>query len=290
MAPPLPPPQPGPLPGQNLALSGPIPYPLLIQVENTAPARPQAGLGAASVVFQYLVEGSITRMSALFHQVPGVVGPVRSARFISVYLYERTGSLQMASGGSSWTYDKIAQTGVYAIINDFDRGQHFFRWNGRVAPHNLYTSQSQMLAAATVHARPPKSDDFLRSNTWAGTTPAPVISVPADHLVFNYSNGSYDVVSDGAEETDVIYGVLRPRSVVVMHVQQWVTNLCQEEHGCARDYNLTGTGGAELYANGTVINGSWAAAGGPTGPLTLANSAGQPVGMLPGLLWVVLAP
>ena len=32
----------GPLPGQGLPLSGPMAYPLLVQIENTEPARPQA--------------------------------------------------------------------------------------------------------------------------------------------------------------------------------------------------------------------------------------------------------
>ena len=289
-APPLAAPLPGPLPGQSLPLSGPLAYPLLIQVENTGPARPQAGFASASVVFQYLVEGGITRMSALFHRAPGVVGPVRSARFVSVYLFQRTGSLQMASGSSGWTYDKITASGIPAIINDFDHGVHFFRWNGRAAPHNLYTSQAQMIAAASVNGRPPKADDFLRSDAWAGTTAASSISVPDDHLVFNFSGDTYDVISDGSEEIDVEAGVVRPRSVAVMHVRQWITNLCQEEHGCQRDYDLSGSGLTELYAHGTQIAARWSSADGPNGAIRFIDGAGAVIGMPPGLMWVVLAP
>src|SRR5207245_335771 len=136
---PLPAPQGGALPGQSLPLSGPLAYPLMIQIENTDPSRPQAGIDAGSVLFEYLTEGGITRFSVLFHRVPGVVGPVRSARFVSVYLYHRFDALLMASGGSAWTYQKIfADPGLPALINDFDHGQHFFRWDGRLAPHNLY--------------------------------------------------------------------------------------------------------------------------------------------------------
>src|SRR5438552_16677418 len=136
----------GPLPGQGLPLSGPIPYPLLIQVENTWPARPQAGIQAASVIFESISEGGITRFSALYHRVPGVVGSVRSARFVSVYLYHRFGALLMASGGSAWTYQKIfADPGLPAIINDFDRGQHFFRWSARAAPQTPHTSEAPRL-------------------------------------------------------------------------------------------------------------------------------------------------
>jgi hypothetical protein len=283
--------QAGPIPGQNAPLSGPLPYPLLIQVENTAASRPQAGLGAASVVFQYLTEGGITRFSALYHQVPGVVGPVRSARFVSVMLFQRMGAFQMASGGSHWTYDRITVTGIPALINDFDGGKHFFRWGGRAAPHNLFTSQAQMVNAGLIGARPARPDDFLRSNAWAGTVPAPSLSVPADAVSFNYGGGSYNVVSDGAEEVDVIYGVLRPRSVAVMHVRQWITNEQEDvTGGTARDYDLASGGPVELYANGTWQRGTWVAQPGATGRLSFVDGAGQTIGMPPGLMWVVLAP
>ncbi|HEV3231282.1 MAG TPA: DUF3048 domain-containing protein [Candidatus Dormibacteraeota bacterium] len=177
----VPPPQAGPLPGQTLALSDPLAYPLLIQIENTAPARPQAGIGAASVVFQYLTEGGITRFSALFHRVPGVVGPVRSARFVSVYLFQRFDAILMCSGGAAATYNKIWATNIPSFINDFDHGVHFFRWNGRVAPHNLYTSQAQMLKVADAGYRPPSATDIARSDAWPGTEPATSVSIPDFH-------------------------------------------------------------------------------------------------------------
>jgi len=287
----LPPVQAGPLPGQTLPLSGPLAETLLIQVENTAPARPQAGLGAAAVVFQYLTEGGITRMSALFHRVPGVVGPVRSVRFSSVALYQRMGAVQMGSGGSAPVLDRITASGIGAFINDFDGGKHFFRWGGRVAPHNLYTSQAQMIDASNRHYQPPKSDDFARSTTWAGTTPAAQVDIPADRLTFNYAGGTYDVVSDGSEETDMIYGVLHPHSVVVMHVKQWVTNMCPPGHGCLMDYDLASGGAAEFYANGTEQTGGWSpASNGPRTPLVFTDASGAVLALPPGLMWVVLAP
>jgi hypothetical protein len=281
---------PGPLPGQGLPLSGPIPYPLLIQIENTWPARPQAGLQAASVVFESISEGGITRFSALYHRVPGVVGPVRSARFVSVYLDHRFDALLMASGGSNWTYDKIfADPGLPALINDFDHGQHFFRWGGRVAPHNLYTSQAQMLNAAAAGARPARADDFLRSDTWTGTEAATAIGVADMRTSFDYSSGTYGVTSDGLRQDDVIYGPIRAQSVAVLHVRQWITNLTEDvTGGKARDFDLASGGAAELYAHGTVIRGRWDSPA-DREPLRLLGPDGQPVGMPPGLLWVSLA-
>ncbi|HWO44790.1 MAG TPA: DUF3048 domain-containing protein, partial [Methylomirabilota bacterium] len=59
-------------------------YPALIQVPNDYYARDQNGLQAADVVFEYLAEGGITRCTAIFQNVPDLVGPMRSSRFISL--------------------------------------------------------------------------------------------------------------------------------------------------------------------------------------------------------------
>ena len=288
---PVPVPGGGPLPGQNLPVSGPLPYPLLIQVENTEPARPQAGLQAASVIFESISEGGITRFSALYHRVPGVVGPVRSARFVSVYLYHHFGALLMASGGSSWTYQKIfSDPGIPALINDFDGGRHFFRWSGRLAPHNLYTSQGQMLSAAAANARPKQPEDFPRSPAWTGTEPAPTVVVPDLRSQFSYTpEGNYSVVTDGQLQQDVAFGPIRAQSVAVLHVRQWITGLQEDvTGGKARDFDLTSGGFAEYFAHGTVVRGHWDSPS-PNAPLRLLGPDGAPMTMPPGLLWVALA-
>ncbi|MFN2465659.1 MAG: DUF3048 domain-containing protein [Candidatus Dormibacteria bacterium] len=290
-APPLPPAAAGPLPGQNLPLSGPLPYPLLIQIENTPPSRPQAGLAAASLIFQYITESDITRFSAIFHRVPGVVGPVRSARFISLYLYHRFNALMMASGAGTATYGRVFhEQGTGALFNDFDNaGAYFFRWGGRAAPHNVYTSQASMLRAAHNGYRTPRADDVLRSSNWAGTEPAPHIAVPAMRASFDYSNGTYSVVTDGILQTDVIYGDIRPQSVVVMHVRQWTTSEIHDVNGVfGRDFDMNSGGGADIFAGGTVIHGRWSSPG-ENSPLVFSDPGGKPVGLPPGLSWILLA-
>jgi hypothetical protein len=196
----------------------------------------------------------------------------------------------MASGGSSWTYQKIlADAGLPAIINDFDNSWHIFGWNGRLAPHNLYTSQAEMLAAANAGARLSPSDDFLRSDAWSGTEPVTEINVADMHTVFDYSAGTYGVTSDGMRQDDVIYGPVRAQSVAVLHVRQWITDMTEDASGGkARDFDLTAGGAAELYAHGTVVRGRWDSPA-DNAPLRLLGPDGQPIGMPPGLLLVSLA-
>jgi hypothetical protein len=285
--PPLPAPLGGPLPGQGDPVFGPIGS-LLIQIENTAPSRPQAGLDAASVIFQSLAEGNITRLSALFHRAPGVVGPVRSARFVTVYLAQRLGAEVMCSGGSKYTLDRLTAAHVPTLVNDYDHGRHFFRWSGRAAPHNVYTTESQMVSAGSPAAAP--APDLLRADTWPGTEPAPTIDVPAHRTSFTFNAGAYDVVTEGSPLADVVFGSVRPYSVAVLHVPQFrVPSIVDVIGSPVMDYNLAAGGAAELYAGGTVIHGQWSASG-ATGPITLSDAAGAPVGMPRGLMWVSLAP
>jgi len=273
-----------------LPVSGPLATPLLIQIENTLPSRPQAGLDAASVIFQSLAESNITRLSALFHRVPGVVGPVRSARFVTVYLGQRFGTVVMCSGTSGFTLDRLLNAHVTTYINDFDHGGHFFRFSGRPAPHNVYTTQPQMINASQSAGIAARSSDLFRSDDWAGTEPAPAVDVPAHRTSFQFRAGAYDVVTEGSLLTDDVFGAVRPVSVAVLHVPQFeVPSIVDVAGTPVRDYNLNGSGAAEMYANGTVIHGNWSTAG-TYGPITLRDGAGNPVGMPRGLLWVSLAP
>ena len=287
----LPAPQPGTLPGQTLPVSGPLPYPLLIQIENTAPSRPQAGLQAASLIFQYITEAGITRFSAIFHRVPGVVGPVRSARFISQYLYHRFDAVLMASGAGDATLTRVVRDQNMkpgGFFNDY-APQYFFRWSGRAAPHNVYTRQDQMLALAGQGLRKPTSTDLYRSNVWTATEPAPHIDVPSMHSSFDWGGDSYSVVTDGQVQADVIYGQVRPASIVVMHVRQFTTPEIHDVNGVlGRDFDMMSGGAAEVYAHGTVMRGNWVSTG-EYSPMQFTDPAGKPVAVPPGLSWVLLA-
>src|ERR1700738_3155353 len=64
-----------------------LPFPALVQIPNDGyGARPQVGVQAAAMVFEYQTEGSIQRLTALYTDVPAVIGPTRSGRRISFRL------------------------------------------------------------------------------------------------------------------------------------------------------------------------------------------------------------
>ena len=55
--------------------------PVQVQIDNESTGRPQFGIQAADVVYEAMIEGIDTRLSAIFNDtLPEKVGPVRSSR------------------------------------------------------------------------------------------------------------------------------------------------------------------------------------------------------------------
>ena len=76
---------PAPLTGRYVGPAIAARHPIAVMVDDLSPARPQSGFSAASVVWQAPAEGGIPRYMLIFgDEVPGNVGPVRSARLYFV--------------------------------------------------------------------------------------------------------------------------------------------------------------------------------------------------------------
>ncbi len=85
--------------------------PFAVMVENTPAARPQAGLGQASIVYETLAEGGVTRFLAIYPQAvkPKLLGPVRSARPYYVDWAKEYDALYLHAGGSQDALKEIGK-------------------------------------------------------------------------------------------------------------------------------------------------------------------------------------
>src|SRR5438552_18821743 len=66
------------------------PGPAMVQIENSILARPHAGLQHADLVYEYLAEGGISRMTVIYFKPSGSqrIYPVRSRRQVTVKLWQ----------------------------------------------------------------------------------------------------------------------------------------------------------------------------------------------------------
>lgn len=122
--------------------------PLAVMVDNLIPARPQAGLNEADLIYEALAEGGISRFLPIFlHQAPEKVGPVRSIRaYFLDWIAEYDDPLLMHIGGAGGPNvnplaNALATIQKYGMKSvGISVGGNFWRVSERFAPHNAYTS------------------------------------------------------------------------------------------------------------------------------------------------------
>ena len=268
------------------------PHPLQIVVENSGPARPQVGLQGADMVFEYISEYSITRMTAVyFNTVPPLIGPVRSCRMVNIPLTFAFGAITMCSGASDGTLGQLWHQHVPVVINDYDRGGHFFGSSARVAPHNLYTSSDRAVRlraempgiAGAALLVDPAHDDL------AGGDPAGAPQVPLQAVSYRYDDARklYLRFDHGSPFLDATTrGQLAVKTVVVMHVPFRDAGWVEDTNGGAHSiiYDLTGQGPAELYSDGRFIKATWHMSQGV--PIYFTDESGRFIRVNAGLTWI----
>jgi len=274
------------------------PAPALIQVENLAGARPQSGLGAADVVYEYVTEGGISRFSVIYLKPPSLrVGPIRSARLVTIRLTQHYGAVLIYSGASTYVQQRVEQSGV-PHFTETTAGTHVFRSSSRVAPHNLYTDGAG-IAALVAQAGAPS----VAWHPWARTTKAPVSGTQVSSFQVPISFGetplwTFDPASGGYTRREPDTGPFidadtgRPVVAATVIVQQVTVSVAPEvedvsgAHGVEQDVDSGGM--AQVFTEGREFDARWSqpTAGPPV--FTLQNGSRAPIA--PGLVWIELVP
>lgn len=137
--------------------------PFTVMIENLSTIRPQSGLDKASVVYEALAEGGITRFLVVFAgKEISKIGPVRSARNYYMDWAEEFHGIYAHAGGSPSALAAIKNydfTVLNALTSD---GKYFWRDKTERAPHNLYT-KTELLSIAR---RDKKVENTATYNSW----------------------------------------------------------------------------------------------------------------------------
>ena len=114
--------------------------PLAVQVENNPVARPTRNLGNADMVIEATVEGDTTRFTAVVwcRATEGLTGPIRSARYYNVDLWQDLHVLTVGFGASIGSLDRFAAAGMPYVNGITGAWPWFTRYGPNRAPHNLY--------------------------------------------------------------------------------------------------------------------------------------------------------
>ena len=121
--------------------------PICVVINNASAARPHSGLQQASGVYEFLVEGGITRLLAVFDEPSEedfVIGPIRSLRPYFAHQAVEYGGIVSHSGYSSRTREMISGLNLKHITSS----SYLWRDSSRNAPHNLYTQIEKLRKGA----------------------------------------------------------------------------------------------------------------------------------------------
>lgn len=243
-------------------------HPLGIMVENHPDARPQSGLDKASIVYEAIAEGGITRFLALYGTYEAEkVGPVRSARTYYVDWAEGYSAYLAHVGGNIDALDKIAAEHVLDLDQFRYSSPYWREKNGNVSSeHTMFTSTTKLRGQAT-------SNKYETANNFSvykfKDDPAEIDRPESQKVSVNFSTSTYNVVFQydkatnsykrfmaGTAHNDRVTGnQLNPKNIVAMTVARKATVTRINEAG----YTMTtvGSGAAKFYIDGKETVGTW---------------------------------
>ena len=259
-------------------------YPALIQIPNDEAARDQNGLQAAAIVFEYVAEGGITRLTAIYQNAPGVIGPMRSSRFISLKIARHYDGLLFQSGESQATRSRAAGNPVPQF---FDTVGYTYRTSARYSPDNLMISGAAVRRAESLYGigayAVPKTRQVL-----VGGNAATKVSVPEHYSTYTYDAtlGTYQKTEEGHPYRDAsLRQRLHIEMLITLHTSVQLLNVGDGHGSLIHDYNLDSSSKADFYYKGHKFAGTWNATGART-PVTFKLASGQPLSVPPGLVWI----
>ena len=277
-------------------------------IENHQDARPhQKGLRDAVMVFEFIVEGDITRFMAFFREdrLPSVIGPVRSLREYMVSVALGYKPLLLHAGGHRFAYDAL-KANPNLIHHDGIRydGETYERDEKIDPPHNLFMRKATL--ASVIEKHNIKAFDLP---LFPSATNYKLLSVVAPERsggakaeqTTNSKNAKKININMGSPTHDVkiIYKPFRklyirsvahaarqaqPKTVAIL--EAYVDGFNQAGY---IPWTKTFDGGKMLlFRDGKVIEGRWEREKGE--PFRFYDSGGNPLGVAKEQVWVTMLP
>lgn len=276
--------------------------PIVAKIDNHPNARPPTGLSLADVVVEAPAEGGITRFDAVFqHDLPKMIGPIRSARLIDFGVVPWFDGIFLHVGASDPIMAKLRDSGLTDVDQVFN-GDLYWRSSDREAPYNVYTDPASILAYADrIGAGGPTDVGSLKF--YHGDTPVQSGDRPGPSVRINYSPAvqtAYVYDADrklylrsigGSPHLDAATGKqIAAANVVVMETNVAETDIVEDSLGNrSLQIDTVGEGEVTIFRDGRAMSGYWRR---PTrdAMITFSDTKGQPILLKPGQTWIQIIP
>jgi hypothetical protein len=276
-------------------------YPLAIMVENHSAARPQSGLGQASIVYEAITEGGITRFMAVFGpNGASKVGPVRSARTYYIDWLSEFDAFYVHVGGNMDALDKIKADGVLDL-DQFGLGDLAY-WRepeaGKAIEHTMYASTDKLYTQAKKKGWPQTANfqalEFKNEDKEASASLSQNITIdfssPSYKVdwAFDPENNSYLRTQAGIKHLDKTTGdQLEAKNIIIQEIERWQVTTSINEEGWAM--RTIGSGKAKVFMEGQMIEATWTKSNRDSRTL-FHNTNGKEIEFIPGAFWIEITP
>jgi hypothetical protein len=270
----------------------PIGRPALVVKIDNAPAarRHHSGLAVADIVFEEIVEGSITRFAAVFQsQGSDIVGPIRSGRSQDVDMLSSLRNPLFAWSGGNPGVTRLIAESTFVDLNPQRGGKGYYRGAGNV-PHNLYNSTDALWAQTPPDhpGSPPQQFHYLRPGQEFPGTPVTGVDVTLRGIDVEWDWDAQQQrflrSQEGSPHMDAQHGRIGATNVVVLGVEYQRSSIDAR----SPEAQTLGTGPLWVFSDGEVTYGTWHRIT-PDEPFTLFDEAKNTIELEPGNTWVELA-
>jgi hypothetical protein len=249
----------------------------------------------ADIVYVDPVVWGLPRLAAVFStDMPGSVGPIRSARVSDIELFAPLGDIAFVySGAQRRLQPKLAAADWTQVSQDVNSpGFSRERGTGRYAPYNLMADPQEILATSGATAVSQdigfvfdeQAPDGGKQTTRV-TARWPSMSV---QFRWNAKKDHYDVWMNGRQALDTDKpGVQRASSVIVQYVKEVDSGFGDKFGGRTPLTILTGSGKGVLLRDGRSQKILWEK-NSDAEPTAYTDLDGNPVVLDPGQVWILL--
>lgn len=273
---------------------------LVVKIDNVEPkARPQIGINEADVVYEERVEGSVTRLLAVFHSQDSVpAGPVRSARSSDLGVLATLHRPYFAWSGANDFFARRIREANLADVGYDAATSFYFRAGDRPAPHNLMVkSTADLMALPNEGSSPPPALFTYRA---PDQQPAHLEAVGGVHVTYGSSAGAAPVdyrwngqgwarFQKGTPHVDVGGVQVAPANVIIQFTPYESSGVNDQFGKPIPEAQMVGEGDVWVLTAGGMVVGRWHKPA-LDAVTTYTDVDGNPIGLTPGRTWVALAP
>ena len=126
--------------------------PVQVSIPNdTYGAIPQSNITQADIIYEFPVEGELTRLQAIYYgEIPDKFGPIRSVRYYFVDVATEYKACHIGYGWGKHARSYMNSNNVHHV-NGMQQTELFYRVSDKSAPNNAYTNWEDVKAFGEKH-------------------------------------------------------------------------------------------------------------------------------------------